>query len=61
VRELRESPKAPGEKRIYTAGEKADAITRRVTEEGIEVPPGLQKNLNALRAELNITGHDLGF
>lgn len=61
VRELRESPKAPGEKRIYSAGEKADAITRRVTEEGIEVPPGLQKNLNALRAELNLTGHDLGF
>jgi hypothetical protein len=32
-----------------------------VKQEGVEIPPGLQKALNALRSELNITGHDLGF
>jgi L-2-hydroxycarboxylate dehydrogenase (NAD+) len=61
VRELRESKKAPGDERIYTAGEKAHMIAGRVMREGVEIPPGLQKNLNALRAELKITGHDLGF
>jgi len=61
VRELRDSAKAPGEKRIYSAGEKAFNNAARVMREGIEVPPGLQKNLNALRTELNLTGHDLGF
>lgn len=61
VRELRESRKAPGEERIYTAGEKAQRNTARVLREGVEIPPGLQKALGALRTELNITGHDLGF
>jgi L-2-hydroxycarboxylate dehydrogenase (NAD+) len=61
VRELRESKKAPGEERIYTAGEKAYYNTARVMQEGVEIPPGLQKALNALRTELNISGHDLGF
>jgi L-2-hydroxycarboxylate dehydrogenase (NAD+) len=61
VRELRASKKAPGEKRIYTAGEKAHIIAERVMREGVEIPPGLQKSLNALRQELKVTGHDLGF
>ncbi len=61
VRELRESKKAPGDGRIYTAGEKAHIMADRVMREGVEVPPGLQKNLNALRTELNMTGHSLGF
>lgn len=60
-RELRESPKAPGEKRIYTAGEKAHEKAQQVTQAGIEIPPGLQKNLKSLQQELQITGHDLGF
>jgi L-2-hydroxycarboxylate dehydrogenase (NAD+) len=61
VRELRASRKAPGENRIYTAGEKAFCSTARIMTEGVEIPPGLQKNLKMLRDELNINGHDLGF
>jgi L-2-hydroxycarboxylate dehydrogenase (NAD+) len=61
VRELRASRKAPGQDRIYTAGEKAFGTAARVMAEGVEIPPGLQKNLSMLRAELNITGHNLGF
>jgi L-2-hydroxycarboxylate dehydrogenase (NAD+) len=61
TRELRASKKAPGEERIYTAGEKAFHNTANVQDLGVEIPPGLQKNLKVLRAELNMTGHDLGF
>ncbi len=61
VRELRETRKSPGDERIYTAGEKAHNIAKRVMREGVEIPPGLQKNLTALRQELKLTGHDLGF
>jgi L-2-hydroxycarboxylate dehydrogenase (NAD+) len=61
VRELRASRKAPGEERIYTAGEKAHGIAARVTAEGVEIPPGLQRSLNELRTELNLGNHDLGF
>jgi L-2-hydroxycarboxylate dehydrogenase (NAD+) len=61
VRELRASRKAPGEERIYTAGEKAHGIAARVRAEGVEIPPGLQRSLDELRAELGLGNHDLGF
>jgi L-2-hydroxycarboxylate dehydrogenase (NAD+) len=59
VRELRDSRK--GDKRIYTAGEKAHENAAQAMQEGVKVGPNLQKALSALRTELNITGHDLGF
>jgi LDH2 family malate/lactate/ureidoglycolate dehydrogenase len=61
MRELRESPRVPGQPRIYTAGEKEYYNTQRVMAEGVEITPGVQKALNALRQELDIAGHDLGF
>jgi L-2-hydroxycarboxylate dehydrogenase (NAD+) len=61
LRELRNSPRVPGEERIYTAGEKEYENTQRVQVEGVEIAPGVQKALNVLKRELNITGHDLGF
>lgn len=61
VRELRASRKVPGQERIYTAGEKEYYIKQRVTREGVEIPPAVQKNLRQLCAELKIAGHDLGF
>ena len=61
MRELRESPKVPGQSRIYTAGEKEHYNTQRVMAEGVEITPGVQKALNVLRQELNLTGHDLAF
>jgi LDH2 family malate/lactate/ureidoglycolate dehydrogenase len=61
MRELRSSPRSPLEPRIYTAGEKEYYHTQRVHAEGVEIPPGVQRALNALREELKITGHELGF
>jgi len=61
MRELRSSPKIPGQPRIYTAGEKEYYNTLRVQAEGVEITPGVQKALNTLQQELNLTGHALGF
>jgi LDH2 family malate/lactate/ureidoglycolate dehydrogenase len=61
TRELRESTKVPGQPRIYTAGEKAHANARRVRDEGVELPRGVQAALAGLRSELNVEHHDLGF
>jgi LDH2 family malate/lactate/ureidoglycolate dehydrogenase len=61
MRELRNSTKAPGQPRIYTAGEKKYYNTQRVRAEGVEITPGVQKALQTLRQELNLSGHDLGF
>jgi LDH2 family malate/lactate/ureidoglycolate dehydrogenase len=61
MRELRASRKAVSQPCIYTAGEKEYLNTLRNQAEGIEIPPGLQKALEALRKDLAITGNDLGF
>jgi L-2-hydroxycarboxylate dehydrogenase (NAD+) len=61
MRELRESPKAPGQPRIYTAGEKEYYSTQRIQAEGVEIPPGVQKALESLAKELKIPSADLGF
>jgi L-2-hydroxycarboxylate dehydrogenase (NAD+) len=61
VRELRASRKAPGEPRIYTAGEKGHQNTQSACRDGVEITPGLQRELNLLCAELGITGYELGF
>jgi LDH2 family malate/lactate/ureidoglycolate dehydrogenase len=61
MRELRSSPRVPGQTRIYTAGEKEYYNTQRVQAEGVDIAPGVQKGLQALRQELNVSGRDLGF
>jgi len=61
MRDLRNSTVSPGQTRIYTAGEKEYYSTQRVREQGVEIPPGVQKGLKALQQELNLTGPDLGF
>jgi len=61
MRDLRGAPRVPDQPRIYTAGEKEYYNTQRVMAAGVEITPGVQKGLNTLRQELNITGHDLGF
>ncbi len=61
LRELRQYGKAQGSQRIYTAGEKAYYNSLRVMQEGVRIPPSVQKSLRALISELQITGHDLGF
>ncbi len=61
MRELRCSPRSPLEPRIYTAGEKEYYNTKRVREEGVEIPPGVQKALRELAAELKLSTEGLGF
>jgi L-2-hydroxycarboxylate dehydrogenase (NAD+) len=61
LRELRASTKAPGQPRIYTAGEKEYEAEQRVRRDGIEVNSGLQKELKFLQEELGLTQYDLGF
>jgi LDH2 family malate/lactate/ureidoglycolate dehydrogenase len=61
ARELRASTRAPGQPRIYTAGEKAHAHSQRVRAEGVELPAGVQTGLAGLRDQLRVQGHDLGF
>ena len=61
LRELRGSRRAPGQDHIYTAGEKEYYHAQRVQAEGVEITRGVQRALDALRRELYLSGHDLGF
>lgn len=61
LRELRAARRAPGQERIYTAGEKAYANAQRVLAEGVEITPGVQRALLSLHKELGLKGLDLGF
>ena len=61
MRELRNSPVAPEQSRIYTAGEKEYYNTQRVQAEGVEIPPGVQKALQSLQQELKLLNTQLGF
>jgi L-2-hydroxycarboxylate dehydrogenase (NAD+) len=60
VRELREQGKALGSHKIYTAGEKAHDNAVLARRAGVKIPPGVQKMLKTLCAELDIAC-DLGF
>jgi len=54
MRQLRASRKAPGQERIYTAGEKEYYNEQRVRAEGVEVNPNLQRNLRVMQQELGL-------
>jgi L-2-hydroxycarboxylate dehydrogenase (NAD+) len=54
VRELREYGQALGDQHIYTAGEKAHLNAVRARQEGVRIPPSVQKMLKVLCTELNI-------
>ncbi len=58
LRELRAAPKAPGQERIYTAGEKEFEMEKLLRERGIPVSAELQKELKALQAQLGLTQYD---
>jgi len=55
VRELRQSRKAPGFERIYTAGEKEFEREHRIRQQGIPVLPNLQKEIKTIQDELGLT------
>ena len=54
LRKLRSSDKAPGQDRIYTAGEKEHIAFLERKEKGIPVPLGVQKDMVAMRDELGL-------
>lgn len=54
LRELRSARRAPGEPRIYTAGEKEYLTSLERREKGVPVTPGVQIELIAMRDEQNL-------
>jgi L-2-hydroxycarboxylate dehydrogenase (NAD+) len=61
LRELRASDKAPGQERIYTAGEKEFENEQRVRKEGVSVNPALQRDIRAMQEGLGLWGYEFGF
>lgn len=54
LRELRASAKAPGQERIYTAGEKEYLAWEERKTTGIPIPPAVQEDMIAMRDELGL-------
>jgi LDH2 family malate/lactate/ureidoglycolate dehydrogenase len=61
LRELRASRKAPGEQRIYTAGEKEYEKEKQVRNQGVPIVPNLQKDLVYVRDALGLTTYEFPF
>jgi L-2-hydroxycarboxylate dehydrogenase (NAD+) len=58
MRQLQASRKEPGHDRIYVAGEKEYELEQRIRREGITVNRNLQRELQIMRDDLHITGHE---
>ncbi len=54
LRELRASRKAPGESRIYTAGEKEYEMSKLIEQRGVPIVPELMKDIQFLINELGL-------
>lgn len=61
LKQLRESEKAPGQERIYTAGEKEYLAWLERKDKGVPINKSLQDEINLMIAELGITGYDFPF
>jgi LDH2 family malate/lactate/ureidoglycolate dehydrogenase len=61
LRQLRAARKAPGQERIYTAGEKEYYSTQHIRTIGVEVNANLQRHLKTMQQTLGLTRHNLGF
>jgi L-2-hydroxycarboxylate dehydrogenase (NAD+) len=61
MRALQNARKAPGQARIYVAGEKEHEMEQIVRERGIPVNPNLRQELQAMRDELGIPGYGAYF
>ncbi|MBN1671635.1 MAG: Ldh family oxidoreductase [Kiritimatiellae bacterium] len=61
IRRLRASRKAPGETRIWTAGEKEYEMERRRAREGVPANPNLQKNILVMRDTLGLNQYRFAF
>jgi LDH2 family malate/lactate/ureidoglycolate dehydrogenase len=58
MRALQASRKAPGQDRIYVAGEKEYEMEKIVRERGVPVNLNLRRELQVMRDELDISGYD---
>ncbi len=61
MRALQASRKAPGQARIYVAGEKEREAEKRVRAQGVPVNRNLRRELQLVRDELNIAGYEAYF
>jgi L-2-hydroxycarboxylate dehydrogenase (NAD+) len=61
MRALQESRKAPGQERIYVAGEKEHEMERLVRGRGVPVNHNLRRELQTMRDGLGITGYEAYF
>ena len=61
LRALQASRKAPGQERIYVAGEKEWEKEKVVRERGLPVNENLRRELQAMRDELGIEGYEAHF
>jgi L-2-hydroxycarboxylate dehydrogenase (NAD+) len=61
LRELRASKRAPGQDRIYTAGEKEYENEEKVREQGVATNPNLQKEIKFLQQELGLSQYKFPF
>jgi LDH2 family malate/lactate/ureidoglycolate dehydrogenase len=57
MRTLQNARKAPGEERIYVAGEKEHESEQVIPAQGIPVNPNLRRQLQTMRDELDISGY----
>lgn len=61
LRDLRNSEKAPGTERIYTAGEKEYLVWQKRKDSGVPINDAVQKELIAVRDELGLTQYKFPF
>jgi L-2-hydroxycarboxylate dehydrogenase (NAD+) len=58
LRALQAARKAPGQERVYVAGEKEYHNERRIRAQGVPVNRNLRKDLRSVREDLGITGYE---
>jgi len=61
MRALQNARKAPGQERIYVAGEKEHEKEIVIREQGVPVNPNLRQELQIMRDELTIAGYEAYF
>ena len=61
MRGLRESKKAPGEEKIYTAGEKEFIAEQERLKTGIPINKSLQEDIKIMRKELHLDKYEFNF
>jgi LDH2 family malate/lactate/ureidoglycolate dehydrogenase len=61
LRDLRSSKKAPGQSRIYTAGEKEYIAWLERKDKGVPINEALQKDMTALKKDLGLSQFNFPF